>query len=283
MMLNQLGINAGSGGSLAMIGPNGRQYRMAVLSPEGSGATASGRGSEAMAGAMNTALYSLSTQLMPQQHRLLALPPRVPVRDSTALLDSAGTSASAAAPAGDGPVAGAASGLRSQASSVQALTRLLARAPEGPTNPTYMRDGVRARMTAQRAGNNLFSVHLNPASLPTTFGTATNFLQSLELLQPGGLLGGPPGAGALADLDNTVWDDAVNQLLEALAPQGLGRARAAAGPGAPGAARAGGAAEEAGIDPSECTSAGLGWSCPGAHTPLLRTLLTDLVQIMHNS
>lgn len=248
MLLSQFGINAG-GGSVAMIGPNGRQYRVAMLTPEGTELANGSTGSEAVAGAMNSALYSLSTQLLPQQHRLLALPPRVPVTDSTALLESAGAAPPPTGPPAEAAAAGAAPGLRSQASSVNALTRLLARAPEGAAAPSYIRDGARARLTAQRQGN-LFSVALNPTGMPGTLGTAANLLQSLEMLGPGGMLGGPPGAGALADLDNTVWDEAVNQLLDALAPQGVGRGRTAAG-AAPGAARAGATAEEAGIDPSE--------------------------------
>lgn len=246
MLLSQLGLSASGDGSVSRFGPNSRQYRISLLAPEAAASATTGTaGSEAVAGAMSSALYTLSTQLLPQQHRLLALPPRLPVSENAALLQSA----AAVVPGAAGPNSDASSLLHGQASSVNALTRLLTRAPDNSTSTSFLRENGRARLVAQRQGGNLFSITLDSVGLPAALGPAANFLQSFELLQPGGMLGGPPGAGALADLDNSVWDEAVNQLLEALAPQGLGRSRAAPSAGA--ARAAGGQADEASIDPSE--------------------------------
>jgi hypothetical protein len=239
------------------MGPNGRQLRlptsMMMAEPQDPAAAAAAQGgSEAVNGAITSAMQSLTMQLMPQQHRLLALPPRLPAAESAALLASAGSAAGAAA----GTAAGAAgtgageAGLRGQASNVNALTRLLTRAPEAGAGG-YVRDG-RARITA-RTGPGGFM--LNPGGvLPAAFGPGANLLQSFEVWQQGAL--GGMGGNMLGDIGDSVWDEAVNQLLEALAPhQGLGRGLNRLGaPAMTGAAagRAGAAAgDDAGLDPRE--------------------------------
>jgi hypothetical protein len=253
MLLSQLGINANAN-SVALMGPNGRQLRlppMLMQEPQDPATAAAAQGgSEAVNGAITSAMQSLTMQLMPQQHRLLALPPRLPAAESAALLASAGSAAGAAA--GTAAAGGAASGeagLRGQASNVNALTRLLTRAPEAGV-AGYVRDG-RGRITA-RTGPGGFM--LNPgAVMPPSFGPGANLLQSFEVWQQGALGGG--GGGLL--IGDSVWDEAVNELLEALAPhQGRvgGRGRVPGAPTMPGqpAGRAGAAAgDDAGLDPRE--------------------------------
>jgi hypothetical protein len=249
MLLSQLGINANAG-SVALMGPNGRQLRLAappMMPPEAHDpAAAAGQGSEAVNGAITSAMQSLTMQLMPQQHRLLALPPRLPASESAALLASAGSAAGAAAGTAAAAAAGEA-GLRGQASNVNALTRLLTRAPEAGAGG-YLRDG-RARISA-RTGPGGFM--LNPATLPPpNFGLGANLLQSFEMWQQGAL--GGAGGNMMGDMGDSVWDEAVNQLLEALAPPGRGLNRLGA-PAMPGqaAGRAGAAAgDDAGLDPRE--------------------------------
>jgi hypothetical protein len=253
MLLSQLGINANAA-NVALMGPNGRQLRlpssMMMQEPQDPAAAAAAQGgSEAVNGAITSAMQSLTMQLMPQQHRLLALPPRLPAAESAALLASAGSAAGAAAGTA---AAGGEAGLRGQASNVNALTRLLTRAPEAGVRG-YLRDG-RGRIAATSGPASNFLI--NPPVLPPTFGPGANLLQSFvgEVWQQGAL--GGAGGNMLADIGDSVWDEAVNQLLEALAPhQGLGRGLnrlgAAAMPGQP-AGRAGAAAgDDAGLDPRE--------------------------------
>jgi hypothetical protein len=96
---------------------------------------------------------------------------------------------------------------------------------------------------------------LNPGNLlPPTFGPGANLLQSFEVWQQGAL--GSAGGNMLADMGDSVWDEAVNQLLEALVPQqGLGRGlNRLGGPAMPGqaAGRAGApGGDDAGLDPRE--------------------------------
>ncbi|KAF6259545.1 hypothetical protein COO60DRAFT_1004200 [Scenedesmus sp. NREL 46B-D3] len=90
MLLSQLGINANAN-SVALMGPNGRQLRLpaTMMMPDAqdpAAAAAAPGGSEAVNGAITSAMQSLTMQLMPQQHRLLALPPRLPAAESAALL-----------------------------------------------------------------------------------------------------------------------------------------------------------------------------------------------------
>ena len=141
------------------------------------------------------------------------------------------------------------------------LSRLVSRVNDGtaPNGSAYLRDG---RISVRHPGTGgLINVSINPALLSPSLGPGSSLWQTLEALgQPGGLLAaGGPGAGVpgLADLNDSVWDEAVNQLLEVLAPNGVagrGARLPAAGlapPGAAGRATAASAADNAGLDPRE--------------------------------
>ena len=259
MMLNQLAVNAGGPSSLTI---GGRQFRLNGLDGiDLAAATGNSRAaSEAVNGAMNSAMQSLTLQLLPQQHRLLALPPRVAPAESAALLEAANQqhqpAAAPAAAAADAPAAAAAdASIRGQASSVSTLSRLVGRTTEAaPGASSYLRDGRGALISTRHPGTGgLINVAINPSLLSPALGPGSSLWQTLEALgQPGGLQAGGMG---LADMNESAWDEAVNQLLEVLAPGGVGRAQArlpgglAAPPGAAGRATAAGGADNAGLDP----------------------------------
>jgi len=274
MLMSQLGLNPA--GSMTFVGgPGGRTYRVSAMPlPEGQEGGAAGRASsEYMNGAFNSAMQSLTMQLMPQQHRLLALPPRLPAAESAALLASAGAPpAAAASSAANGDAAATAAGLRGQASNMTALTRLLSRAPDAAGGMAYRTTMRRTPGLTQHIPG-LINIGGTAMLSPAGFGPGATLLHSLEMLQQNGLAAAAaaaPGSNLMADLDNSVWDEAVNQLLEALAPGGppgsvaIGGGRRLLGPGGvnaaiggPGAARAGaGAAEESGLDPRKCITSG---------------------------
>lgn len=276
MMLNQLGLQSGSAlGSNSYIERRMRWMNGGMDPADPSAAPGTGRPSadshsvRAIANVMQT----LTAQLLPAQHRLLALPPRVAASESAALLEAAdlqpqqqpADAAAAGADAAPGAAAGGAAGvadssLRSQASTVSTLSRLVSRMNEtaAPNSSSYLRDG---RISVRHPGTGgLINVSINPALLSPNLGPGSSLWQTLEALgQPGGLLAGGPGGGglpALADLNDSVWDEAVNQLLEVLAPNGVGRRApmptgGLAPPGAAGRATAAGAADNAGLDPRE--------------------------------
>jgi hypothetical protein len=279
MMLNQLGLQSGSAlGSNSYIERRMRWMNGDMDPADPSAAAGTGRPSadshsvRAIANVMQT----LTAQLLPAQHRLLALPPRVAASESAALLEAANLqpqqqpadAAAAGADAAPGAAAGGAAGvadssLRSQASTVSTLSRLVSRMNEtaAPNSSSYLRDG---RISVRHPGTGgLINVSINPALLSPNLGPGSSLWQTLEALgQPGGLLAGGPGGGglpALADLNDSVWDEAVNQLLEVLAPNGVGRRApmptgGLAPPGAAGRATAAGAADNAGLDPREFLS-----------------------------
>lgn len=276
MMLNQLGMAAGGG-----MTAGDRRFRWmfgGVADPLDP--TAASGGSRLADSASNTramanVMQTLISQLLPQQHRLLALPPRVATSESAALLEQAANlqpqpqqqpqqqQQEGAAPAAEGAApAGGDSNVRSQASTVSTLSRLVSRmnGTAAPSSSAYLRGDGRISVRHPGTGG-LINVAINPSLLsPALGGNATSSLwQTLEALgAPGGLLSAGQGGGlpGLADLNDSVWDEAVSQLLEVLAPNGAGRgARMQTGglapPGAAGRAAAAGAADNAGLDPRE--------------------------------
>jgi hypothetical protein len=268
MMLNQLGLQQGWGG-----GASGGRFRymtpgaLDLVDPSASAAATRPADSASNMRTIANVMQTLTTQLLPQQHRLLALPPRVPASESAALLEAANLqpqqqpegAAAPAAPGAAAPAAGADGSVRSQASTVSTLTRLVSRMNESaaPSSSAYLRDG---RISVRHPGTGgLINVAINPSLLSPAMGPGSSLWQTLEALgAPGGLLAGQAGGmPGLAELNDSVWDEAVNQLLEVLAPNGAGRSARmpAAGlvpPGAAGRATAAGAADNAGLDPREC-------------------------------
>jgi hypothetical protein len=279
MMLNQLGLQAG-----ALAGSSDRRFRWMYpggVDPSEQSAAATGASGAAADGSssvrtVGNLMQTLTSQLLPQQHRLLALPPRVAATESAALLEQAANlqpqrqqqhpeGAAPAAPAAAGAAAAAAAGaspadasLRSQAGTVSTLSRLVFRMNEAaaPSSNAYLRDG---RISVRHpVSGGLINVAINPTLLSPGMGPGSSLWQTLEALSaPNGLLaagGQGPGMGGLAD--DSVWDEAVTQLLEVLAPNGTGRSArlptaGLAPPGAAGRAAAAGAADNAGLDPRE--------------------------------
>jgi hypothetical protein len=290
MLLAQLGLNAPSGSNVTI---GGRQYRLMPPVPEVEAAAPGGRPSDSLVGAINATMQSLLGRLMPQQHRLLALPPRVPASEVAALLQSANDAAAAAphiqqlqqqqqqgeeqpgaggaaaagggggaaaadaaAAAAPGGAAAATAGLRSHASNMTMLTRLLSRVNEagagGPSS--LLRDGRGAMVTTRHpATGGMINVAINPSALLSPglgAGVNTTLLQTLEALsQPGNLLYSGPGGET-----DRLWDEALLQLMDALGPQGGGRGtRIVGGAGlssaAGGRAGATGAGDAGGLDP----------------------------------
>jgi len=258
MMLNQLGLSTGGPPNSVTIG--GRQFRF--MATEGAdAAAASGRSNaDLVNGAINSAMQSLTMQLLPQQHRLLALPPRVQASESAALLEAANQQQQLQQ--GGGAAAADTANIRGQASNVSMLSRLVTRMNEtaAPNSTSYLRDGRSTLISARHPGTGgLINVAINPASLLSPgMGAGASLWQTLEALgQQGGLLaGGPGGNMGLGDVNDSVWDEAVNQLLEVLAPNGVGRNQRLPGglpPPVPvGRAGAAHAVDIAGLDPREC-------------------------------
>jgi hypothetical protein len=265
MMLNQLGLQQGWGGGAS--GGRLRYLNPGAMDPvEPSASAAANRPADSASNMRTIAnvMQTLTAQLLPQQHRLLALPPRVPASESAALLEAANLQPQqqpegAAAPAAPGaaPAAGADGSVRSQASTVSTLTRLVSRMNESaaPNSSAYLRDG---RISVRHPGTGgLINVAINPSLLSPAMGPNSSLWQTLEALAaPGGVLSGQAGAmPGLAELNDSVWDEAVNQLLEVMAPNAGRSARMpAAGMvplGAAGRATAAGAADNAGLDPRE--------------------------------
>lgn len=271
MLLSQLGLNPAAGSNVTI---GGRQYRlMQFPEVEAAAATAGGPGSrgsyDSIAGAVTATMQSLVGRLMPQQHRLLALPPRVPAAENAALLATANEAAAAsvrqqqqpaagqggqdaaaagaaapaaaaagaAAPAAAGDDAAGAAAVRSSASSVSALTRLLSRVNEVGGGSSGLMNGRGTLVTTRHPGTGLMvNVAVNPTALMSPGlggggGMPSNLLQTLEALtqQPGQML---LGAGGAAD-DQRMWDDAMMQLLDALGPQPGARAQRIGGTGLP--------------------------------------------------
>lgn len=289
MMLNQLGLQAG-----ALAGSSDRRFRwmypggvdpseQSAAATGASGAAADGSGSvRTVANLMQT----LTSQLLPQQHRLLALPPRVAATESAALLEQAANlqpanqrqqqqqqqqleGAAPVAPAEAGAAAGAAAAvaapaaaadasLRSQAGTVSTLSRLVFRMNEAaaPSSSAYLRDG---RISVRHpVSGGLINVAINSTLLSPGMGPGSSLWQTLEALSaPSGLLAAGGQGGGMGGLaDDSVWDEAVSQLLEVLAPNGTGRSArlptaGLAPPGAASRAAAAGAADNAGLDPRE--------------------------------
>jgi hypothetical protein len=274
MMLNQLGLQAS--GAMGMAGMVDRQFRLNYPGrPDQSDpSAATGRGSDASnMRALANVMQHLTQQLLPQQHRLLALPLRMAATEIAVLLEAANLQpppqqqqaqqGPAAAAAGDAAGAAAADGgLRGQASTISTLSRLVSRSNEagGAANASsYLRDG---RISVRHpVSGGLINVAINPSLLSPGLGPGSSLWQTLEALgQPAGMLGGAQiGAGGvpgLADMNDAMWDEAVNQLLEVLAPNGAARGTArlpAAGlaPGQAGRAAAAGAGDAVGLDPRE--------------------------------
>lgn len=259
-MLNQLGLSTGGPPNSVTIG--GRQFRfMATEGVDAAAASGAGRSNaDLVNGAINSAMQSLTMQLLPQQHRLLALPPQVQASESAALLEAANQQQQLQQ--GGGAAAPDTANIRGQASNVSMLSRLVTRMNEtaAPNSYAYPRDGRSTLISARHPGTGgLINVAINPASLLSPgMGAGASLWQTLEALgQPGGLLaGGPGGNMGLGDVNDSVWDEAVNQLLEVLAPNGVGRNQRLPGglpPPVPvGRAGAAGAVDIAGLDPREC-------------------------------
>jgi hypothetical protein len=270
MMLNQLGLQAS--GAMGMAGMVDRQFRLNYPGrPDQSDpSAATGRGSDASnVRAMANVMQHLTQQLLPQQHRLLALPARVAATETAALLEAANLQPpppqqqqAQQGAAGDAPGAAAAEvGLRGQASTISTLSRLVSRSNEAggaANNSSYLRDG---RISVRHpVSGGLINVAINPSLLSPGLGPGSSLWQTLEALgQPAGMLGGAQlggGVPGLADMNDTMWDEAVSQLLEVLAPNVASRSAArlpAAGlaPGQAGRAAAAGAGDAVGLDPRE--------------------------------
>jgi hypothetical protein len=222
-LLSQLGLGGAS--NVSVVGPGGRPLRMSALMLQDGSAPDAARSASAAGNAASTtralsgAMQSLLLQLLPAQHRLLAQPPRLPASEVAAML----TTADAAAAGADA------------ASSVHALSRLLARGG-GP-------DAAALRDTRGRSGRS--GLLLGSGGMLVPGGPGGGPLHGAL-----GSMGGPAqGAGGLLGApSSSVWDEAVSQVLAALAPQGLSRPRQAAAvpPGAPR-----GGAEDGGLDPRE--------------------------------
>lgn len=285
MMLNQLGLQAG-----ALAGSSDRRFRWMYpggVDPSEQSAAATGASGAAADGSSSVRtlanlMQTLTSQLLPQQHRLLALPPRVAATESAALLEQAANlqpqrqqqqqqqqlegaapvtpaeAGAAAAAAGAAPAAAADASLRSQASTVSTLSRLVFRMNEAsaPSSSAYLRDG---RISVRHpVSGGLINVAINPTLLSPGMGPGSSLWQTLEALSaPSGLLAAGGQGGGMGGLaDDSVWDEAVSQLLEVLAPNGTARSArlptaGLAPPGAAGRAAAAGAADNAGLDPRE--------------------------------